>query len=157
MANIELVIKIPEEVKNRLCFGVTYAEDIQTVCEALHNSTPLSKGHGRLKDIDKIETLLELNKDDNGLSNIAKALKNIIESVPTIIEADKAEREEETIINSPCYTCPFDCDTTCEIYKRWLWKTEENEEREKLIKDLQKNQKLLPMGHYGYNQKGGKE
>jgi len=68
-------------------------------------------------------------------------------------ECDKAEREEETIINSPCYTCPFDCDTTCEIYKRWLWKTEENEEEEKLIKDLQKNQKLLPMGHYGHNQK----
>jgi len=41
MADIELVIKIPEEVKNRLCFGVTYAKDIQTVCEALHNGTPI--------------------------------------------------------------------------------------------------------------------
>ena len=40
MADMELVIKIPEEVKNRLCFGVTYAGDIQTVCEALNNSTP---------------------------------------------------------------------------------------------------------------------
>lgn len=45
MADIELVIKIPEEVKNRLCFGVTYAKDIQTVCEALHNGTSLPKGH----------------------------------------------------------------------------------------------------------------
>lgn len=26
-------------------------------------------------------------------------------------------------------------------------------ERKKLIKDLQKNQELLPIGHYGYNQK----
>ena len=30
-------------------------------------------------------------------------------------------------------------------------------EREKLIKDLQVNQDILPMGQYGYNQKGGKE
>lgn len=50
MTNIELVIKIPKEVKNRLCFGVTYAKDIQTVCEALHNGTPLPKGHGELVD-----------------------------------------------------------------------------------------------------------
>ena len=30
-------------------------------------------------------------------------------------------------------------------------------EREKLIRDLQESQELLPMGHYGYNQKGDKE
>lgn len=30
-------------------------------------------------------------------------------------------------------------------------------ERKKLIKDLPENQELLPMGHYGYDQKGGKE
>lgn len=30
-------------------------------------------------------------------------------------------------------------------------------EREKLIKDLQENQEPLPTGHYGDNQKGGKE
>ena len=48
------MIKIPKEVKNRLCFGVTYAKDIQTVCEALHNGTPLPKGHGRLIDADEL-------------------------------------------------------------------------------------------------------
>ena len=41
MADIELLIKIPEEVKNRLCFGVTYQKDIQTVCEALSNGTSI--------------------------------------------------------------------------------------------------------------------
>lgn len=30
---------------------------------------------------------------------------------------------------SPCYTCTLDCDTTCEIYKMWLQKTEESEEQ----------------------------
>ena len=53
MADIELVIKIPEEVKNRLCFGVTYKEDIQTVCEALNNGTPLPEHYGRLMDADE--------------------------------------------------------------------------------------------------------
>ena len=54
------------------------------------NGTPLPKGHGRLKDIDKVERLLDLDKPDNIL---AKGLKTIIESVPTIIEADKGETE----------------------------------------------------------------
>lgn len=53
MADIELVIKIPEEVKNRLCFGITYPKDIQVVCEALNDGTPLPKGHGVLKDVTK--------------------------------------------------------------------------------------------------------
>lgn len=48
MADIELVIKIPEEVKNRLCFGITYPKDIQVICEALNDGTPLPKGHKRL-------------------------------------------------------------------------------------------------------------
>ena len=42
--------------------------------------------------------------------------------------ADMRKKSEED--KSPCYTCPLDCDTTCEIYKMWLWKTEENEEEE---------------------------
>ena len=57
---------------------------------AVQNGTPL-KGHGKLKDVDKIEALLDLDKADN---EIAKALKNIIDSVPTIIEADKRDKEE---------------------------------------------------------------
>ena len=55
------------------------------------NGIPLPKGHGRLKDIDTVERLLDLDKPDNV---IAKALKTIIESVPTIIEADESEAEE---------------------------------------------------------------
>lgn len=55
------------------------------------NGIPLPKEHGRLKDIDEVERRLDLEKPDNA---IAKALKTIIESVPTIVEADKAESEE---------------------------------------------------------------
>ncbi len=48
----------------------------------------LPKGHGRLKDIDKIEQLLDLDKPNN---MIAKSLKNLIDSVPTIIDAESEE------------------------------------------------------------------
>lgn len=58
------------------------------ILNAVANGKPLPKGHGRLKDVDKMERLLDLEKPDNA---IAKALKKIIESVPTIIEADKSE------------------------------------------------------------------
>lgn len=66
MNDIELVIKIPEEVKNRLCFGVTYPKDIQVMCEALNNGTPLPKGHVKmvtgtrdLYKVDQINAILE--------------------------------------------------------------------------------------------------
>lgn len=52
---------------------------------AIGHGTPLPKGHGRLKDIDEVERRLDLDEPDN---IIAKALKNIIESVPTIVEAE---------------------------------------------------------------------
>ena len=87
MANIELVIKIPEEVKNRLCFGVTYPKDIQVVCEALNNGTPLPKGHGELKDIDKIV--------NDGISKGFCDWYDEMKYAPTIIEADKESEDKE--------------------------------------------------------------
>jgi hypothetical protein len=36
---MKLMIDIDEDTKNRLCFGITYQKDIQTVCEALNNGT----------------------------------------------------------------------------------------------------------------------
>ena len=87
MEEREYVIKIPEEVKNRLCFGVTYVKDIQTVCEALHNGTPLPKGHGRLKDIDKIIS--------DGRSKGFCDWYDEMKYAETIIEADKGERSNK--------------------------------------------------------------
>lgn len=58
------------------------------VVNAIKNGTPLPKGHGRLKDIDRVERLLDLDKPDNA---IAQVLKNLIESVPTIVEAESEE------------------------------------------------------------------
>ena len=90
---MQIVIDIPEDVKNRLCFGITYPKDIQTVCKALNNGTPLPKGYGRLLIIDENkmkDNQMELNFScqkwisEVGLSN----------STVAIIEADKTESEE---------------------------------------------------------------
>ena len=90
MANIELVIKIPEEEYRMILLSdkTAISEFIskEAMMYAIKNGTPLPKGHGNLKDIDKIEQMLDVETPDN---TIAKALKNLLESVPTIIEADK--------------------------------------------------------------------
>lgn len=82
---MKVVIDIPNWLYNAIieCKEPIYS---QSLGDAVRDGTPLPKGHGRLKDIDKVERLLDLEKPDNV---IAKALKTIIECVPTIIEADK--------------------------------------------------------------------
>ena len=101
MADIEIVIKIPEEVKNRLCFGVTYPKDIQVVCEALNDGTPLPKGHGRLIDADEIDNyMLPSEKQDktwfvhseeyrNAVPHFNHAMRLLRDNAQTIIVADK--------------------------------------------------------------------
>lgn len=90
MADIEVVIKIPEEVKNRLCFGVTYSKDIQVVCEALNDGTPLPKGHGRIGDLDA----LRCENTDFDTYNDYCTMFDEIEAAETILDADTAESEK---------------------------------------------------------------
>ena len=90
--NIQIVVEIPEEAYNLLKNeGVDWL-GAEHILNAVANGKPIPSGHGRLKDIDKIERLLDLEKPDN---TIAKALKNIIEGVPTIIESDQNKDERE--------------------------------------------------------------
>lgn len=93
MPDVELVIKIPEK---------TY-KDIQSLdwkngekwyseeWKAIHNGTPLPKGHGRLIDADEIQ--FENNEFDT-YNDYSKAF-DAIDYAPTIIEADKAESENK--------------------------------------------------------------
>ena len=89
---MQIVIDIDEEDYNVILANADFYKEqhwgVAEVWDAIVGGTPLPKGHGRLKDIDKVEQLLDLDKPDNV---IAKALKNIIESVPTIIDADRSE------------------------------------------------------------------
>lgn len=88
---MKVLINIPDWKYKSICEGVEASKRCGVVGidpdihEAIYNGTPLPKKHGRLKDIDEVERRLDLDKPDNV---IAKALKNIIESVPTIVEAE---------------------------------------------------------------------
>lgn len=83
MADIELVIKIPEELISEID-DENYQSVISwfntTLYCAIKDGTPLPKGHGRLIDADA------LNRKDVNYANIPM---NFIDTAPTIIKADK--------------------------------------------------------------------
>jgi len=59
MADMELVIKIPEEIRLALINNIQLSLDQQSICDsrikqAIINGTPLPKGHGRIGDLDAL-------------------------------------------------------------------------------------------------------
>jgi len=95
MADIELVIKIPEEIyKASQILDVKYEDTIQIPLKVIANGTPLPK-HGRLIDAGEFVDVLN-NAQIEGLNTykgIGRA-KELLIDAPTIIEADKAESEK---------------------------------------------------------------
>lgn len=95
MADIELVIKIPEEVWNKAKeYGHLDMCGIE-LSESIMNGTPLPKGHGRLIDADrlKIDNPLHLSLDIPYVTE--DTVEGVIDNAPTIIEKDKLESEVE--------------------------------------------------------------
>ena len=92
MADIELVIKIPESYYKIITNKVKTARDdgVYLGWTAIANGTPLPKGHGRLIDISPYEQWFNpvIQYDDG--DHIHQVYAKI---VPTIIEADKGESE----------------------------------------------------------------
>ena len=100
MSDIDLVIRIPEEVykaykrDSALC---TLNADQKSIAKSylingLINGTVLPKGHGRLKDTDAIckDIISALGiRDENYLLEAEEAIYKRIKNAPTIIEADK--------------------------------------------------------------------
>lgn len=85
MADIELVIKIPETLKR-----ITDEEDYRAfshpvwlaiLMESIQNGIPLPKGHGRLIDADKF------------ISEHFGKVARLVDDAPTIIEVDKGDKE----------------------------------------------------------------
>lgn len=97
MADIELVIKISEKVKqafdnaesNELKGG--YYDCGGVIGNAIKNGTPLPKGHGRLIDADTLDECKEMMNTIMGECKYAVRMDDIRNS-PTIIEADKGEQ-----------------------------------------------------------------
>ena len=99
MSEVELVIKIPEEMYKWVNDANKIFNDYGTsdFIDLVKNGTPLTKGHGRLKDTDAIckDIISALGiRDENYLLEAEEAIYKRIKNAPTIIEADKAESEE---------------------------------------------------------------
>jgi len=99
MANIELVIKIPEEIyQHYKRIWQKRRGSIPESCIAF--GTPLPKGHGRLIDADKLvpDCRIDSVYYDDDEHNVFTAIGiTQIECADTIIEADKTESEEVCI------------------------------------------------------------
>ena len=90
MADIELVIKIPEE-DWEFIKGTDGCRWSRTIIDAIINGTPLPKGHGDLKDVSNLLTVTDIRSDGSEFTYVSYSE---IEGAPTIIEADKTESEE---------------------------------------------------------------
>lgn len=114
MADIELVIKIPEKIYESVMDG-TYCG---TLYQELKNGTPLSKGHGRIGDLDKLEKeidggikaglMIEGYENYSNINDVDDCLE-YVKYAPTIIEADK-EYEDEIITRGNCMMCGKELD-----------------------------------------------
>lgn len=105
MADIELVIKIPEEIyKASQILDVKYEDVIQIPLKVIANSTPLPKEHGRLGDLDALEKemigginaglMIDGYEDYSNINDMDDCLE-LVKYADTIIEADNEERSEK--------------------------------------------------------------
>ena len=86
---MQIVIDIPEDVFSDI--KKTYMGDNVVYCE-IKNGTPLPANHGRLIDADEVKYVVEIFKDQyDGIHELPKQ----IDTLPTIIEADKEAAEHD--------------------------------------------------------------
>ena len=93
---MQIVIEIPEEdYKNRTLikyFGC-YSIELDKI---IYAGTPLLKGHGRIIDYGYVVDAIDdwINAEEYRYTNATDYLRNRIENVPTIIEADGEVTDE---------------------------------------------------------------
>lgn len=96
---MQIVIDIPEEeYQNYLKMRPSYPEGVFCYIKAIQNGTPLPKGHGRIIDINKMEYLKAIHDAKYGEISWNEAIKQIKNSAPTIVEADKEDWGNKMII-----------------------------------------------------------
>ena len=97
MSDVELVIKIPEELYKKQ-LSSNWNGNIQ-IHDAIINATPLPKGHGVLGDLDKIKKEMQNYRDDCAKTSKYTRLGfetaiAVVENALPIIKADKSKSEE---------------------------------------------------------------
>ena len=100
MADIELVIKIPEESYEQIIEAGEL--DYLEVITAIENGISLPKGHGRLIDENELLKMTKSYKSELGRLKAdpfvkcgIETVENFIKEISKIIEADKAKREDK--------------------------------------------------------------
>ena len=94
MADIELVIKIDEEnYENIKETGFNNNDQRNRIVEAIANGVPLPKGHGNLIDADALLEKQYRIGDSATLSTRDVVNVEDVEDAPTIIEADKEQKD----------------------------------------------------------------
>jgi len=94
MANIELVIKIPEEIYNHIMSMQFYIPGLRSgkslleeILRAIRTGISLPEGHGNLFDENDFEKRIVIMTESMDLGY--GEIMDIIDEIPTIIEADK--------------------------------------------------------------------
>jgi hypothetical protein len=98
---MQLVINIDENLYTRLFdMSANTMRDMRAACSTIRNGTPIPKGHGRLKDFDKIEWYGCTTDFDCPFRHLdckdckrAECDKTQVDEIPTIIEADRSEED----------------------------------------------------------------
>ena len=93
MKNIELVIKVPEDLYEAYKGRPPMLGDagMDMIAQSIANGTPLPKGHGRLGDLDALrDEVSSWGMNDYEPSDFIDE----IDRADVIVEADKAESEE---------------------------------------------------------------
>ena len=91
MADVELVIKIPEEMYKWVNDVNKFFDDYGTsdFIDLVKSGTPLPKGHGKIIDVKEADLVNRFYAYET-----FEDAYNLVDSLPSIIDADKAESEE---------------------------------------------------------------
>ena len=133
MSDVELAIKIPEEIYNHTQeyeVGGFNQENDTKLFIAIKNGTPLPKEHGALKDADKIKASMFAYMMDKSKSHEAKSVMSVAKSMvdleKPIIEASMGERKSDEPLkwepgNRNCPCCGEDKfkDLDADIWSDW--------------------------------------
>lgn len=90
MDEIELVVKIPEDVYTQIIDENGVDTMLIPYKDIIKNGTPLPKGHGRIGDLDA----LRCENTDFDTYNDYCTMFDEIDAAETILEADEGVREE---------------------------------------------------------------
>ena len=97
MADVELVIKIPEEVYEHILKAKSVPDvlgiDMVNTINAVKNGTPLPKGHGRLIDAREYENIIRKHYFDN--STVIRCTEIALDNATPIIEADTESEDKD--------------------------------------------------------------